>query len=408
MKALARTLGTGGLLRTRTLALMIALAGAALGIPGTGMAQPSVTADVHVIAPAKKPDGSYWDTALTVFGKGGARGLLPDIAICVKPATGQRQCSAVCQDSRDCRATFTLPAGTALSVEVFDVDTQNHDLMFRVSVRDPGACAPCEFPAADGRLTIALQAPPGDEPCPDPGVARQIEDSVRHNAHVSVDFPRNPPAPRWINGVPTVAQANAHLLALEEEFHRIVAKAERSHDAERVYSAAYWFISNSDPALHPIRRTDYTGLQCDIIRNRIVVMLGRNAWQDMKAAVVTGRSLDPRDILTRGLEGALKSIRKYGTRPLSLASDYSDADALIDDLTRPPLYSAERQRVLATVAKRVGRAMDRLGHGSCPYYEEAVHAWDYRAWRHQTLRQEVPVDWQHDFIASAVDCLSGK
>lgn len=247
--------------------------------------------------------------------------------------------------------------------------------------------------------------------CPAPNVRSTIESMIKENRRDEIDYPRNWRKPNWNMGVPTVAEANQYSRALEQEFLKIADKAEASGDTLRIYSAAYWFIDNSDPSIFTIRRTDYKGQECDIIRNRIVALLGDNAWEGVMKHILSTPPINRGNIkklIELALKEAIESLPRYADNPYELIEDYQNADKLIDDLTRPPTFNSERMRILTSVAQRTGQTMIRNGHGDCTYYENAVYAWDYLRWKDQTLREELPVDWEHNFMQSVAECLTGK
>ncbi len=287
--------------------------------------------------------------------------------------------------------------------------------MFTLAIDQPEKCKPCQFKHKDGSipLTISVQGDLGHhatKSCPVSSARSTIESMIKQSWWDTTDYPR-----RWSNirlpafpNRPTVAQLNRYTRNLETEFRKIADKAQASGDVVRIYSAARWFIEHSDPSTFTIRRTSYKGQECDIIRNRIVVMLGEKAWDKVKTKLLKFLPINRRNLkhlLEVGLREAIGSVPEYAQNLKGLSDDYKAANDLIDHLTRPPTYASERRRILNSVAQRTAHAMTRTGQGSCLYYGNVVLAWDYLSWKHQTLRMDVPLDWEHNFLDSAAKCL---
>jgi hypothetical protein len=354
-----------------------------LTAPSTTSAQGMVDAQFHVIAPDKKPNGKFWDSATGGILVGRVRGILPDIAVCARLAGSRPVCAPICHDSQECRGTLRAPAGRSLTVEVTDMDVKQHDPMYRLTVANPASCKPCRFKNTAGGITMVLSVE-GDlqkhttATCPNPAARSTIESMIKQSWWDNTDYPRHPPSIGSFR--PTVAQLNRYTRKLETEFRKIADKAETSRDVVRIYSAARWFIQHSDPSTFTVRRTSYKGQECDIIRNRIVVMLGGKAWGKVKKYLWKYLPTNRRNVkklLEEGLKGAIESVPEYKNNLSGLRKDYKAANDLIDDLTRPPPYSDERTRILKSVAERTAQAMTRTGNGSCLYYGNVVMAWDY-------------------------------
>ncbi|MBI5258341.1 MAG: hypothetical protein HY855_17685 [Burkholderiales bacterium] len=243
-----------------------------------------------------------------------------------------------------------------------------------------------------------------------------VEDLIRQRKQVTTDYPRqwSPPTCRdWLAGpnassmgVCTTAQWNRYHQRLYDEFELIIAKAEASKDPLRVYSAAYWLIEQSDPAKYTILRHDYEGLECDLIRNRIVVSYGLCVWDGAKSALAVAvrsgqaprNGTEVRKLLLNSLDKSVPGCIRQ------IPAGYKDANDLLNRVMRPVPYPEVRQQILERIGGRVKLAMDRSGYGSCPYYGEAVYRLDERIWEGQ-MSQPPPVpDWEHDFWSSAMKC----
>jgi hypothetical protein len=213
---------------------------------------------------------------------------------------------------------------------------------------------------------------------------------------------------------------------LLEEFRLILARAEASKDTThmttRIFSAAYWLIQLSDPAKYTIESFDYVQRSCDVIRNRLVVACGIDAWNTPTQGLLDDprtRSVDAQngpkafdeldeiviDLATRLLPEPARDKLK------DCFAQYNQANSLIDQLTRPLPFSDYRLLMLAEVQRAVHDAMQRTGHGDCPYYSRAVLRLDRAIWRDQYaggMTNTLPVDWEHSFRQSAVKCLTGR
>jgi len=297
-----------------------------------------------------------------------------------------------------------------------------------------------------GRLTLAGRMLPGEntvtivaaapracptlEGRPDPDVERMITE----HSYTRIDFPSTSPGVVCFDssgatssmGICTTAQWNRHMNRLLEEFRLILARAEASKDTThmttRIFSAAYWLIQLSDPAKYTIESFDYVQRSCDVIRNRLVVACGIDAWNTLTQGLLDDprtRSVDAQngpkafdeldeiviDLATRLLPEPARDKLK------DCFAQYNQANSLIDQLTRPLPFSDYRLLMLAEVQRAVHDAMQRTGHGDCPYYSRAVLRLDRAIWRDQYaggMTNTLPVDWEHSFRQSAVKCLTGR
>jgi hypothetical protein len=244
---------------------------------------------------------------------------------------------------------------------------------------------------------------------PDP----KIEDMIATDTRVITDFPKRWTSPAcidWIGGassmgVCTTAEWDGYHDRLTEEFERILALAVASRDVERVYSAAWWLIDKSDPDKFTIRGHDYKGRACDMLRNRIVAAWGLCAADQLKDALkgFAGTGEELKKVWDDTLEGAARCVKK-------IPEEYTDANDMIDALTRPMPFTAKRFETLEKVQGDVQAAMQQLGRGNCPYFGEAVLRLDYVRWKSQYRGglTTAPPDWEHDFWDSAAKCAAGR
>lgn len=242
-----------------------------------------------------------------------------------------------------------------------------------------------------------------------------IETIIDRRQRVSIDYPRrwSPPSCIDLNsgagassmGVCTTAQWNRYHSVLYDEFERIIARAEASRDPTRIFSAAYWLIEQSDPAKYTVLRHDYDGLECDLIRNRIVVSYGTCVWDRAKALALAqlfkpGGGFDFRVLW----EAAL--VRVIPQCVIEIPAGYKDADDLLNRVMRPVPYPEVRQQVLERVRSRVMLAMERSNYGRCPYYGDAIYRLDERIWEGQVSQPPPVPDWEHDFWTAAKRCMA--
>jgi len=223
-------------------------------------------------------------------------------------------------------------------------------------------------------------------------------------------------------GVCTTAQWNGYHDRLLDEFRRILAKAETSNDPMRIYSAAYWLIERSDPAKYTIKSFDYKNRECDVVRNRFVTACGLAAWDDLKKALIGDprtQSVD-RDNVPLAFSQLDEIMVDLATRVLpppageavrQCFAQYNQANSLTDQLTRPLPFAEYRLGILNKLQSSVHDAMQRIGHGDCPYYASAVMRLDRSIWRNQYeggMTSIALVDWEHSFRQSALKCLTGR
>ncbi len=377
-------------------------------LAGVSLAQ-TIEIEVEAAEKNKAVGDAYWDTALGVI-VGRNTSLLPDIVICLElPYEARRTCAPECRDARRCTARFAVPASNTVTLTVIDQDVDRDDLMFSVTLRRDQPCNPCTHGSGQYQSRYWVTGWQGATPgqvCPAPEAETVIRDMIDKNERDTTDFPRDWRPPAWGMNIPTTAQANRYLKGLEKEQRAILAKAEASKDIMRVYSAAFWFIERSDPSLFTVRRKDYKGQECDIIRNRIVWALGDKYYD-----CIGGRLLkifkfgNVRRFMKESLEECLGTFKDLANDPLAIKDAYNDANSAIDKIFGQPLYSATRADAIKRVAALTGKAMHDLGYGSCDFYPNAVLAWDEEWWRHQTLRYNKPHDWEHEFIDSLIECM---
>jgi hypothetical protein len=119
-------------------------------------AQDAVNADISVIAPTKKPNGNYWDSATGGIMVGRVRGILPDIMICVRSARTRQVCAPACKDSRECKRSLRIALNEPLIIDVYDVDITQHDPMYALRVDTPSKCTPCRVGDDMGNFPVRI------------------------------------------------------------------------------------------------------------------------------------------------------------------------------------------------------------------------------------------------------------
>jgi hypothetical protein len=157
---LARSRQTAILRRTssaRRLPLLLLLASAlVLRFTSEASSQGTIEAQFYVIAPEKKPDGNFWDSATGGLVVGRIRGILPDIIICVHSASMRQVCAPACQDSRECMRTLRIQPAEPLNIDVYDVDIEQHDPMYKTTISNPAQCTPCRVGDGGGTYPVTV------------------------------------------------------------------------------------------------------------------------------------------------------------------------------------------------------------------------------------------------------------
>lgn len=131
--------------------------GVSLIVPfaSTASAQ-TVEATIEVFAPDRKPDGNLWDSAVGGLLAGRTHGILPDMVICVSSARMPKTCAPPCLDSRSCRVTLRIVPDEPLTVDVTDLDIEQHDPMYAMKIDTPAKCTPCRIGDGSGRFPVRI------------------------------------------------------------------------------------------------------------------------------------------------------------------------------------------------------------------------------------------------------------
>jgi hypothetical protein len=133
------------------------VAAVALAVPFASSASAqTVEATIEVIAPERKPDGNLWDSAVGGLLAGRTHGILPDIVICVSSARMPKTCAPPCLDNRTCRATLRIVPDEPLTVDVTDLDIEQHDPMYAMKIDTPAKCTPCRIGDGSGKFPVRI------------------------------------------------------------------------------------------------------------------------------------------------------------------------------------------------------------------------------------------------------------
>jgi len=135
-------------------------------LPNSASAQRTVEAQFHVIAPDKKPNGNFWDSATGGVLTGRVRGILPDMVICTNSPSLRQICAPVCNDSRECTVTLQVIPNEPLTVIVYDADIQHHDPMYKMTIDTPGKCTPCRVGDGKRKFPVTVTVAPQTTPIP--------------------------------------------------------------------------------------------------------------------------------------------------------------------------------------------------------------------------------------------------
>ena len=121
-------------------------------LPGTvGQSQPGSqtqsVSSVEVTLNGTRPDGSHWDSTLGGLLVLNTREILPDLQICLAPATsgGWEDCGPVCKDNRTCRAQFSQ---SGMAISVYEVDSGGRETI--LSRHPVAGCSPWRLGSSDG------------------------------------------------------------------------------------------------------------------------------------------------------------------------------------------------------------------------------------------------------------------
>ncbi len=114
---------------------------------------------LRVDAPETKANGTFWDSATSVFA-GRPAGLRPDIQVCIRETNGSWVCSVECPDSLRCETPMRMTLANPAEIYVRDLDARHHDVIAHASVADPHTCQPCVFKAGNGTVALFLHTSP--------------------------------------------------------------------------------------------------------------------------------------------------------------------------------------------------------------------------------------------------------